>query len=101
MVSPRGASASPVEPATEVLGADAAGTLSFLVEQRRAQDRAAALELQAVAHWAELHRVDTRTEVGAVDLEVWHQLEARLADEVEASGAPGTVAPDCSVARAT
>jgi hypothetical protein len=56
----------------DVLGLDPVGTLAVVVEQRRVQDRAAAWELRAVAHWAELHRVDTRCEVGAVDLEVWH-----------------------------
>jgi hypothetical protein len=69
------------EPPCDVLGEDAAGTLRFLVEQRRIQDAAAARELAAVAHWAELHRVDTGTEVGAVDLEVWHLLEDRLATD--------------------
>ncbi len=70
----------------DVLGLDPAGTLAVVVEQRRVQDRAAAWELRAVAHWAELHRVDTRSEVGAVDPEVWHLLEAR-----RASGTASTV----------
>jgi hypothetical protein len=71
------------EPPRDVLGEDAAATMRFLVEQRRLQDQAAARELAAVAHWAELHRVDTRTEVGAVDLEVWHLLETRLESRPE------------------
>src|SRR3712207_7841536 len=59
---------APLERPRDVLGEDAAQTMSFLVEQRRLQDEAAARELRAVAHWAELHQVDTRSEVGAVDL---------------------------------
>src|SRR3712207_3807688 len=74
---------APLERPRDVLGEDAAQTMSFLVEQRRLQDEAAARELRAVAHGAELHQVDTRTEVGAVDLEVWHLMEARLAEQAE------------------
>jgi hypothetical protein len=55
----------PVEP--DVLGLDAAGTLGFVVERRRRQDAAAAEELRAVCHWADLHRVGY---VGAADPEI-------------------------------
>ena len=72
------------EPLQDVVGHGTAATMAFLLRQRRAQDSAAALELQAVAHWADLHRVDTRSEVGAVDLEVWHLLEDRAAAEAAA-----------------
>ncbi len=74
----------------EVLGQDAAATLRVVVEQRRLQDAAAARELAAVAHWAELHRVDTRTEVGAVDLEGWRLLEDRLAHDPTATTVAAT-----------
>ena len=47
-------------------GLDEAGTLGFVVERRRRQDEAAAEELRAVAHWADLHRVHGG-EVGSVD----------------------------------
>ena len=40
-----------------------------------------------VAHWAELHRVDTTTEVGAVDPEVWGLLEDQLRTEAAARAA--------------
>ena len=79
--------------AAEVLGLGPTATMTFLVGQRRAQDQAAARELRAVAHWAELHRVDTTVEVGAVDLEVWRVLEdqraARGAVDVVAAGLLG------------
>lgn len=42
----------------EVLGLDAAGTMRMLLEERRRQDEAAARELRAVTHWADLHRTD-------------------------------------------
>ena len=75
---------------TEVLGHGPAETMAFLVGQRRAQDEAAARELRAVAHWAELHRVDTTVEVGAVDLEVWRVLEDQRAASAGADAAePG------------
>src|SRR3712207_840568 len=51
----------------DVLGLDAAGTLGFVVERRRRQDVAAAEELRAVTHWADLHRVGY---VGAADPEI-------------------------------
>src|SRR3954471_20347711 len=38
-----------------VLGLDEASTMAFLVERRRRADRAAAEELAAVCHWADLH----------------------------------------------
>ena len=41
----------------EVLGLGTDETLAFVVEQRRRQDQAAAAELKAVTHWADLHRV--------------------------------------------
>jgi hypothetical protein len=63
----------------EVWGLDPAATMAFLVGQRRAQDESAARELRAVAHWAELHRVDTAVGVGAVDPEVWRVLEDQRA----------------------
>src|SRR3712207_1287161 len=63
-----GAGVQPVERVEpDVLGLDAAGTLGFVVERRRRADAAAAEELRAVTHWADLHRVDY---VGAVDPEV-------------------------------
>ncbi len=46
----------PVE--ADVLGLDAVGTLGFVVGRRRRLDPAAAEELRAVTHWADLHRVD-------------------------------------------
>src|SRR4051812_35461143 len=54
----------------DVLGLDAAGTLGFVVERRRRQDAAAAEELRAVTHWAELHRVGPGEGIGAVDPEI-------------------------------
>ena len=43
--------------------------MQFVVERRRRQDEAAAEELRAVAHWADLHRVDG-DELGSIDDEV-------------------------------
>ena len=43
--------------------------MQFVVERRRRQDEAAAEELRAVAHWADLHRV-VGDEVGSIDDEV-------------------------------
>jgi hypothetical protein len=57
------------EVAVDPLGLDEVGTLSFVVERRRRQDEAAAEEMRAVAHWADLHRVDG-DEVGSLDDEV-------------------------------
>jgi hypothetical protein len=37
---------------------DAAATLARITAERRVQDEAAAAELRAVTHWADLHRVD-------------------------------------------
>ena len=54
------------EVAVEPLGLDEAGTLAFVVERRRRQDQAAAEELLAVTHWADLHRVDG-DEIGSID----------------------------------
>ena len=50
----------------DVLGFGAAETLALVAAERRRQDEAAARELRAVAHWADLHRVVDGT-VGAVD----------------------------------
>lgn len=61
--------------------------MAYLVEQRRIADRAAAAELAAVAQWAELHRVDTRVEVGAVDPDLWHVLEDQRSAEAATSAA--------------
>src|SRR3954452_59279 len=58
----------PVEP--DVLGLDPAGTLGFVVERRRRQDVAAAEELRAVTHWADLHRVAPGEGFGAADPEI-------------------------------
>ncbi len=71
-------SGEPFRGPVEVLGCDAAATLAFAVSQRRAADAAAARELRAVAHWADLHRVG---HVGAVDPEVteWLDGDARRA----------------------
>ena len=71
---PVGSAASgPVEapPEPDVLGLDASGTLGFVVERRRRQDAAAAEELRAVTHWADLHRVGP-DDIGAVDAEIGH-----------------------------
>jgi hypothetical protein len=58
----------------EVLELDAAATLRVVVEQRRRQDRAAAEELRAVAHWADLHRLAADEVVGAVDPDIANDL---------------------------
>src|SRR5687767_10940878 len=50
----------------EVLGLDPAGTLAFVMDRRRRQDQAAAEELRAVTHWADLHRV-VGDRVGSID----------------------------------
>src|SRR3954449_2860157 len=60
----------PVEPEAEVLGLGPVGTLAFVVERRRRQDVAAAEELRAVTHWADLHRVGPGEGIGAVDPEI-------------------------------
>src|SRR5215213_4173501 len=44
-----------VEEGVEVFGLDEAATMGFIVERRRRADRAAAEELAAVCHWADLH----------------------------------------------
>ena len=53
----------------DVFGLDARGVLSFVVEQRRRQDVAAAHELRAVTAWADLHEV-TDGGIGSVDDEI-------------------------------
>ena len=63
--TPVTAPATPVRP-VEVLGCDAAATLTYVVAQRRIADAAAVRELRAVTHWADLHRVG---HVGAIDPE--------------------------------
>ncbi len=55
----------------DVLGLDEVSTLGFVVERRRRQDAAAAEELRAVTHWADLHRVGPDN-IGAVDAEIGH-----------------------------
>ncbi len=73
--APRVLAAGAVEPVVEppvgqdVFGLGPVGTLGFVVERRRRADAAAAEELRAVTHWADLHRVGPG-EVGAVDPEV-------------------------------
>src|SRR3954468_20525267 len=49
------APAPSLDEGVEVLGLDEASTMAFLVERRRRADRAAAEELAAVCHWADLH----------------------------------------------
>ena len=61
------AEAVDVREPVEVLGCDAAATLAYTVAQRRVAEAAAARELRAVTHWADLHRVG---HVGSVDAEV-------------------------------
>uniref|UniRef100_UPI00286CE7BD hypothetical protein n=1 Tax=Nocardioides sp. TaxID=35761 RepID=UPI00286CE7BD len=51
----------------EVLGLDAAATLSFVTGRRRVVDLAAAQELEGVAHWADLHRIGG---LGSIDSEI-------------------------------
>src|SRR3712207_3961455 len=67
--------ADPAGVEEDVFGRDAAGTLAFVVEQRRRADQAAAHELRAVTHWADLHRVGAG-ELGAVDPGVWSSVGA-------------------------
>src|SRR5215210_9345783 len=89
-LAPRALPAPVVEPAvealepveTDVLGLDPVGTLGFVVERRRRQDAAAAEELRAVTHWADLHRVD---HVGAADPEIATAVQRRA----DASGLSG------------
>src|SRR5215213_11862121 len=69
--------ASAVE-GVEVLGLDEAATMAFIVERRRRADRAAAEELAAVTHWADLHPAEL---FRAVD----HEIE-KLASYAAASG---------------
>ena len=64
--SPPASDAVPPVGPVEVLGLDAAATMSFAVEQRRRRDAAAAEELRAITHWADLHRVEG-DEVGSID----------------------------------
>src|SRR5215213_3422520 len=71
VLTPGALSAPPVEPVEpDVLGLDPVGTLGFVVERRRRQDAAAAEELRAVTHWADLHRVGPGDGIGAVDPEI-------------------------------
>ncbi|WP_238993542.1 13E12 repeat family protein, partial [Marmoricola caldifontis] len=62
-----GAVERPVEP--DVLGQDAPTALAFIRGRRVAQDVAAAEELRALCHWADLHRVAPGRELdeGAID----------------------------------
>jgi hypothetical protein len=80
-----------VEP--DVLGLAAAGTLAWVVERRRRQDAAAAEELRAVTHWADLHRVDATGStglLGAVEPEIRDAVERRLVREERLGvGLPG------------
>ena len=55
-----------LESEVDPLGLDAAMTLAFVVDRRRRQDQAAAEELKAVTHWADLHRV-TGDVIGSID----------------------------------
>ena len=57
-----------------MLELDAAATLGFVVDRRRRQDVAAAEELRAVAHWADLHRLAAGEVLGAVEPETANQL---------------------------
>ena len=57
-------------------------TLAFVVDRRRRQDRAAAEELKAVTHWADLHRVEG-DQVGSID--------ADLVEALLPIGSPDTV----------
>jgi Domain of unknown function (DUF222) len=78
VLAPREVAGRAVEPVAgvgpasevEVLGLDPVATLGFVVERRRRQDVAAAEELRAVTHWADLHRVGPADGVGAVDPEI-------------------------------
>src|SRR3954454_3249447 len=82
----------PVDPAeVDVLGLDAAGTLGFVVERRRRQDAAAAEELRAVTHWAELHRVGPGEGIGAVDPEIGTAVRRRADADADAAGLTGRV----------
>ena len=74
-----------VEPAEgDVLGLDRVATLGFVVERRRRLDAAAAEELRAVTHWADLHHVGPEA-LGAVDPEVGVAVERRA----QVLGLPG------------
>ena len=75
-----------VEPEADVLGLGAVGTLGFVVERRRPQAAAAAEELRAVTHWADLHRVGPDG-LGSVDPEVGHAVCWRS----QALGLPGVL----------
>ena len=57
------------EVAVDPMGLGEASTLAFVVERRRRQDEAAAEEMRAVAHWADLHRVEGE-EIGSVDADL-------------------------------
>jgi hypothetical protein len=81
----------PVE--ADVFGLDAVATLTFVTAQRRRQDAAAADEVRAVTHWADLHRVGP-DELGAVDPEVRQSVQRRVyagADCRESAGIPGVL----------
>jgi hypothetical protein len=83
-LAPRVLPAPPVEPVEpDVLGLDAAATLGFVVERRRRADAAAADELRAVTHFADLHRVGPG-ELGAVDAEVGRSVQ--LGVDVDGDG---------------
>lgn len=59
-----------VEDVDDVLALDPAATLALLAEQQRRAEAAEAMQLRAAAHWAELHRVETTSGVGALDADV-------------------------------
>src|SRR4051794_29955677 len=67
------APAPSLEEGVEVLGLDEAATMAFLVERRRRADRAAAEELAAVCHWADLHPAEL---FRAVDPQIERQVES-------------------------
>src|SRR3954453_9850140 len=75
----------------EVLGLGAAATMAYLVERRRRQDAAAADELRAVAHWAELHRLGPGELIGAMDPDLANDLCRRGfgGEDVSVAGVEG------------
>jgi hypothetical protein len=79
------APAPSLDEGVEVLGLDEAATMAFLVERRRRADRAAAEELAAVCHWADLHPAEL---FRAVDPQIERQIEsaARVRPELGVEG---------------